>query len=103
MEHDGLGTLRRHRGGGGYNGLVCAAYLGRAGLRTVVLERRELEWRFGLIGGSIFHGEMALAKLISLRPAPGLAGYRTPLSGLYMCGAGTHPGGGVMGIPGFDA
>jgi phytoene dehydrogenase-like protein len=68
-----------------------------------VLTPYDLERRFGLIGGNIFHGEMALDQLFSFRPAPGLSGYRTPISGLYMCGSGTHPGGGVMGIPGFNA
>ena len=68
-----------------------------------VLTPYDLERRFGLVGGNIFHGEMALDQLFSFRPAPGLSGYRTPISGLYMCGSGTHPGGGVMGIPGLNA
>jgi phytoene dehydrogenase-like protein len=177
--------------GGGHNGLVCAAYLARAGLRTTVVERRhlvggaavteepwpmidcvipttkdptiapqgahimncfvqyvpyqpadgpwddakrdalantvidtiahfapnfkdavthrqvltpyDLEQRFGLLGGNIFHGEISPDQLFSLRPSPLAAGYRTPVAGLYLCGSGTHPGGGVMGIPGLNA
>jgi phytoene dehydrogenase-like protein len=76
--------------------------------RESVVERQvltpyDLEQRFGLIGGNIFQGEMSLDQLFSFRPAPGLAGYKTPVDGLYLCGSGTHPGGGVMGIPGLNA
>ncbi len=68
-----------------------------------VLTPYDLEQRFGLIGGNIFQGEMSLDQLFSFRPAPELAGYKTPVEGLYLCGSGTHPGGGVMGIPGLNA
>lgn len=68
-----------------------------------VLTPYDLEERFGLVGGNIFHGEMSLDQLFSFRPTPELAGYRTPVGGLYLCGSGTHPGGGVMGIPGLNA
>src|SRR5829696_4168089 len=68
-----------------------------------VLTPYDLEQRFGLIGGNIFQGEMALDQLFSFRPTTELAGYRTPVDGLYLCGSGTHPGGGVMGIPGLNA
>jgi phytoene dehydrogenase-like protein len=68
-----------------------------------VLTPYDLERRFGLIGGNIFQGEMALDQLFSFRPTPGLSSYRTPIRGLYLCGSGTHPGGGVMGIPGLNA
>jgi phytoene dehydrogenase-like protein len=68
-----------------------------------VLTPYDLEQRFGLIGGNIFQGEMSLDQLFSFRPTQELAGYRTPLDGLYLCGSGTHPGGGVMGIPGLNA
>jgi phytoene dehydrogenase-like protein len=68
-----------------------------------VLTPYDLEQRFGLIGGNIFQGEMSLDQLFSFRPTPELAGYRTPVEGLYLCGSGTHPGGGVMGIPGLNA
>ena len=68
-----------------------------------VLLPSDLEARFGLLGGNIFHGEMSLDQLFSLRPSPLASGYRTPVRGLYLCGSGTHPGGGVMGIPGRNA
>jgi phytoene dehydrogenase-like protein len=68
-----------------------------------VLTPYDLEQRFGLPGGNIFHGEISADQLFSLRPSPLAAGYRTPLPGLYLCGSGTHPGGGVMGIPGRNA
>lgn len=68
-----------------------------------VLTPYDLEERFGLIGGNIFHGEMSLDQLFSFRPTPELAGYKTPVDGLYLCGSGVHPGGGVMGIPGLNA
>ena len=68
-----------------------------------VLTPPDLERRYGLIGGNIFQGEIALDQLLSFRPAPGAAGYRTPVEGLYLCGSGSHPGGGVMGIPGLNA
>jgi len=68
-----------------------------------VLTPYDLEQRFGLLGGNIFHGEMSPDQLFSLRPSPLAAGYRTPIAGLYLCASGTHPGGGVMGIPGLNA
>ena len=68
-----------------------------------VLTPYDLEQRFGLIGGNIFQGEMSLDQLFSFRATPELAGYKTPVDGLYHCGSGTHPGGGVMGIPGLNA
>ena len=63
----------------------------------------DLERRFGLIGGDIFHGKMGLDQLFSARPMIGAAGYRMPLPGLYLCGSGAHPGGGVTGAPGHNA
>lgn len=68
-----------------------------------VLTPFDLEERFGLLGGNIFHGEMALDQLLSFRPASQVPAYATPVPGLYLCGSGTHPGGGVMGIPGYNA
>jgi phytoene dehydrogenase-like protein len=68
-----------------------------------VLTPYDLEQRFGLIGGNIFQGEMSLDQLFSFRPTTELSGYKTPVDGLYLCGSGTHPGGGVMGIPGLNA
>ncbi len=63
----------------------------------------DLERRFGLIGGDIFHGQMGLDQLFSARPMIGAADYRMPLKGLYLCGSGAHPGGGVTGAPGHNA
>jgi phytoene dehydrogenase-like protein len=77
-------------------------------LRDHILERRvitplDLERDYSLTGGNIFHGAMFLSQLFSSRPLPQLSGYRTPVAGYYLCGAGTHPGGGVMGAPGHNA
>ena len=68
-----------------------------------VLSPLDLERTFGLVGGDIFHGALALDQLFSARPMLGFANYRGPLPGLYMCGSGTHPGGGVTGAPGHNA
>lgn len=72
-------------------------------LHRDVLGPPELEDVFALTGGNIFHGAMTLDRLWFLRPAPGWARYRTPVEGLWLCGAGTHPGGGVMGACGRNA
>jgi len=77
-------------------------------VRSIVIERQtltplDLERRFGLTGGNIFHGEMSLDQMFVLRPVAGWARYRTPVRGLYLCGSGAHPGGGVMGAPGHNA
>jgi len=74
-----------------------ASILGRQ-----VLSPKGLERMFGLAGGDIFHGAMTLDQLWSARPVLGHGGYRGPIGGLYMCGAGTHPGGGVTGAPGHN-
>jgi phytoene dehydrogenase-like protein len=63
----------------------------------------DLERTFGLVGGDIFHGALDLGQMFSARPMLGHADYRGPLPGLYMCGSGTHPGGGVTGLPGRNA
>jgi phytoene dehydrogenase-like protein len=63
----------------------------------------DLERKFGLTGGDIFHGALGLDQLWSNRPVMGYADYRTPIAGLYLCGSGAHPGGGVTGIPGHNA
>jgi phytoene dehydrogenase-like protein len=72
-------------------------------LHRDVLTPPDLEEVFGLTGGHIFHGAMTLDRMLFLRPMPGLARYRTPIHGLWLCGAGTHPGGGVMGACGRNA
>jgi phytoene dehydrogenase-like protein len=68
-----------------------------------VLAPADLEATFGLTGGNIMQGVMALSSLAFMRPLPGYADYRTPVRGLYLCGAATHPGGGVMGACGYNA
>jgi len=68
-----------------------------------VLTPLDLEREFNLTRGHIHHGEMSLDQLFAFRPFIGAAQYRTPVKGLYLCGAGTHPGGGVTGAPGFNA
>jgi phytoene dehydrogenase-like protein len=68
-----------------------------------VLTPLDLERKVGLTGGHIFHGEHALDQLYAMRPVLGWAQHRTPIAGLYLCGAGTHPGGGVTGAPGAHA
>jgi phytoene dehydrogenase-like protein len=67
-----------------------------------VLAPPDIEERFGLLGGNIFQGDMTPDQMFSLRPLPGYADYRTPITGLYLCGSGAHPGGGVMGVPGLN-
>ncbi len=68
-----------------------------------VLSPADLERTFGLVGGDIMHGQLSLDQLFSARPVLGAGDYRTPVAGLYQCGAGTHPGGGVTGAPGHNA
>jgi phytoene dehydrogenase-like protein len=63
----------------------------------------DLERVFGLTGGDIFHGALSLDQLFSARPMLGYADYRSPIGGLYLCGSGAHPGGGVTGAPGHNA
>jgi phytoene dehydrogenase-like protein len=63
----------------------------------------ELESKYGLTGGHIFHGELSLDQMFTMRPLLGWAKYRTPIKGLYLCGAGTHPGYGVSGLSGLNA
>jgi phytoene dehydrogenase-like protein len=68
-----------------------------------VLAPADIEQRFGLTGGNIMQGVMSLSSLSFMRPVPGYADYRTPVRNLYLCGAATHPGGGVMGACGYNA
>jgi phytoene dehydrogenase-like protein len=86
-----IDTVERHAPG------FRASILGRQ-----VLSPKGLERKFGLAGGDIMHGNMTLDQLWSARPVLGHGSYRGPLAGLYMCGAGTHPGGGVTGAPGHN-
>ena len=76
--------------------------------RASVLGRRvlappDLEREFGLVGGDIFHGKLTLNQLFSARPVLGFGNYRMPVKGVYLCGSGSHPGGGVTGVPGHNA
>jgi phytoene dehydrogenase-like protein len=78
------------------------------GFRASVIARQifsplDLERTFGLVGGDIMHGALSLDQMFSARPVLGHGDYRTPIPGLYQCGAGTHPGGGVTGAPGHNA
>jgi phytoene dehydrogenase-like protein len=75
------------------------------GLAATILHRQlltplDLEADFGLTEGSGYHGELTLDQILFMRPVAGSAHYRGPLAGLYLCGAGTHPGGGITGMPG---
>ena len=77
-------------------------------IRTAIIDRHllsplDLEVEYGMTGGHIFHGEMSPDQLFFLRPLPGWAKYSTPIRKLYLCGSGTHPGGGVTGAPGHNA
>lgn len=81
----------------------CAPNFKRSILGRSILSPLDLEREFGLIGGDIFHGALSLDQLYSARPLPGIGQYRGPLRNLYMCGSGTHPGGGVSGAPGYNA
>jgi phytoene dehydrogenase-like protein len=68
-----------------------------------VLTPLDLERTYGLTEGNIFHGDIRPDQLFHMRPVPGWARYATPVAGLYLCGAGAHPGGGVTGAPGYNA
>jgi phytoene dehydrogenase-like protein len=68
-----------------------------------VLTPKDIEETYGLTGGHLFHGELALDQLFTMRPLLGWARYRTPIRGLYLCGSGTHPGLDFTGASGFNA
>jgi len=72
-------------------------------LGRMSLSPMDLEEKFGLVGGDIMHGHMSLDQIWAARPILGHGSYRAPIKGLYLCGAGTHPGGGVSGMPGSNA
>jgi phytoene dehydrogenase-like protein len=75
----------------------------RAIIHRQVIGPYEMENEYGLIGGNIFHGELSAEQLFHMRPAPGYADYRSPIRGLYQASSATHGGGGVCGIPGYQA
>jgi phytoene dehydrogenase-like protein len=81
----------------------CVPGFSKAVLAREAWGPREIEQRFGTRGGHWHHGDIALDQFFVNRPVPGFARYRTPIAGLYLCGAGTHPGGGVTGTNGFNA
>jgi phytoene dehydrogenase-like protein len=87
-----IATVDKHAPG------FAASVIGRQ-----ILSPLDLEREFGLLGGDIFHGALTLNQLFSARPMLGHADYRGPLKGLYHCGSGAHPGGGVTGAPGHNA
>ncbi|MCM5640145.1 phytoene desaturase family protein, partial [Xanthomonas hortorum] len=89
---DLIATVERYAPG------FAASVLGRQ-----ILSPLDLERIFGLIGGDIFHGALSLNQLFSARPMLGQGAYRGAIAGLYLCGSGTHPGGGVTGAPGHNA
>ena len=72
-------------------------------LHSQLLTPVDIEAQFGMTGGHWHHGELALDQALMLRPVPGAAQYAAPVAGLYLCGAGCHPGGGVMGSAGYNA
>jgi len=81
----------------------CAPGFAASVVGRQILTPLDLERQFGLLGGDIFHGALTLNQLFSARPMLGHADYRGPLKGLYHCGSGAHPGGGVTGAPGHNA
>jgi phytoene dehydrogenase-like protein len=85
----------------GYNEL--APNFKRAIIHRQVVGPYQMEQEYGLIGGNIFHGELSAEQLFHMRPAPGYADYRSPIAGLYQASSATHGGGGVCGIPGYQA
>ena len=93
------GSRRPHDRDGGQ---ICAGLCGQRA-RPANRCRRSIWSAFGLLGGDIFHGALTLNQLFSARPMLGHADYRGPLKGLYHCGSGAHPGGGVTGAPGHNA
>jgi phytoene dehydrogenase-like protein len=82
---------------------VCAPGFKASVIARQIRSPLDLERDFGLVGGDIFHGCLSLDQLFSARPVLGHADYRSPIPGLYMCGASTHPGGGVTGAPGHNS
>ena len=82
---------------------AVAPNFARSVLGWSALSPLDLEREFGLVGGDIFHGALGLDQMFSARPLLGQGNYRGALPGLYLCGSGTHPGGGVTGLPGRNA
>jgi len=72
-------------------------------LHSELLTPKDLEAEFGITGGHWHHGELTFDQFLMLRPLPGMAQYSSPIESLYICGAGAHPGGGLMGVAGRNA
>ena len=72
-------------------------------LHSQIITPVDMENEYNLTGGNLFHGRMSLDQMFHMRPVPGYANYKTPLKNMYICGSSAHPGGGVMGIPGWNA
>jgi len=72
-------------------------------LHRQVLTPLDLEQTYGLTEGHLYHAELALDQIFFMRPVPGWSRYHTPIDNLYLCGSGTHPGGGITGLPGYYA
>ena len=102
---DGAWDAARRRALGELVARALAEHVPGLGLLPVreVLAPPDLEARYGVTEGHLYHGEMTLDQVLFMRPVPGWSRYRTPIAGLYLCGAGTHPGGGIAGGPGRNA
>jgi phytoene dehydrogenase-like protein len=90
------------------DGIVASVERWAPGFGATILDRYvqtplDLERELGLVAGNVMHVETELDSMFSLRPLPGWSGYRTPYPGVYLCGASTHPGGGVWGASGRNA
>jgi phytoene dehydrogenase-like protein len=102
---DGVWDVARRRALGDLVARTLAEHVPGLGLLPVreVLAPPDLEARYGVTEGQLYHGEMTLDQILFMRPVAGWSRYRTPIAGLYLCGAGTHPGGGILGGPGRNA
>jgi phytoene dehydrogenase-like protein len=102
---DGAWDDARRRALGDLTARSLAEHVPGLGLPRVreVLAPPDLEARYGATQGHLYHGEMTLDQILFMRPVAGWSRYRTPIVGLYLCGAGTHPGGGILGGPGRNA
>lgn len=92
--------------GAGHNGLTAAAYPAKAGRKVVVrrvYSSADLEETFGINEGNIFHGDISLEQMFFMRPLPQWSQFQTPIFRSCLCGAGTHPGGGLTDAPGYNS
>jgi phytoene dehydrogenase-like protein len=75
----------------------------KAVLHRQVISPLDMEREYGVTGGNLHHGRLNLDQMFNMRPVPGYSDYTTPVAGLFVCGSGSHPGGGVMGAPGRNS